>query len=69
LVRAESALSGLEEPSTDAIDQRVNDEYGVDPEDNPLQLEHIMGFTDTFRHTVVMSPTDENIFFKRCVCY
>ena len=44
-----------------------NDEYPADEIDdqNPLQLEHMLGYAGDYRKTVLASPHNENVFMKR----
>ncbi len=32
---------------------------------NPLQLEHMLGYAGDYRRTILASPSHENIFMKR----
>lgn len=47
----------------------VEQEYEAKQEeedDDPLQLEHMLGYSGVFPKTVIASPYDENTFVKRC---
>jgi hypothetical protein len=48
---------GMEDPS---------ERYGLSgaADDNPLQLEHMMGYSGDFKHTVLAISHNENIFVK-----
>lgn len=46
-----------------------NDEYDHKHDDvddqNPLQLEHMLGYAGDYHKTILASPHDENVFMKR----
>lgn len=63
---------GKESKVDDAHDPRERDrqrrveQYGVGEEDSdPLQLEHMLGYSGEFKRTVLMLPFDENSYIKR----
>jgi hypothetical protein len=33
---------------------------------NPLHLEHMLGYSGDYKKTLIASPSDENVYFKRC---
>ena len=35
---------------------------------NPLQLEHMLGYSGDYRKTILASPSNENVFMKRYSC-
>jgi hypothetical protein len=65
--RSEVKLQNTEPVSTrDENRRRLQDEYGTsDPEDDPLQLEHMLGYAGDFRKTVLTAPYDDNVYIKR----
>jgi len=44
-------------------DDYVDGDYKRD--DDPMQLEHMLGYAGDYRGTVVSSPKDENLFIRR----
>lgn len=46
-----------------------NDDYDKQPEEvddqNPLQLEHMLGYAGDYKKTILASPCNENVFLKR----
>jgi hypothetical protein len=34
-------------------------------DDDPLQLEHMLGFAGNYRDTVMFTPLDDNLYVKR----
>lgn len=44
----------------------VQEEYGVSSaDDDPLQLEHILGYAGDYRRTLISIPGSEGLFIKR----
>jgi hypothetical protein len=37
-------------------------------EQNPLQIEHMLGYAGDYRKTILASPSEEGVFMKRSVC-
>ena len=46
---------------------KAQQEYGVSQaEDDPLQLEHILGYAGEYRRTLLPLPGNPGFFIKRC---
>jgi hypothetical protein len=45
--------------------QQLRQEYGINENDDPLQLEHLLGYSAEYKNTVMMMPRNENMFLKR----
>lgn len=49
----------------DSRTRLLQEEYGTsDPQDDPLQLEHMLGYAGDFRKTVLTIPFNENLYVK-----
>jgi hypothetical protein len=50
-------------------DIRIHKEFGLgDPEESLLQLDRVIGCIGDCRNTLIMSPTDENRYFRGLGC-
>ena len=63
------AAEAKESEAENIIEEGLNERYGITAfgDNSPLQLEHMIGFAGDNRQTVLMSPTNENIFVRRYV--
>ena len=62
-----SARKALEEAKEGGTSPTPRDQYedvGT-AEDDPLQLEHILGYAGDYRNTVLALPGNENLYVKR----
>lgn len=49
-----------------SVRDRLQGDYGVPAmEEDPLQLEHMLGYSGNFRRTVLALPHDDNLYVKR----
>ena len=54
-------------PGAQQRDREMEEAYGMEPIDqDPLQLEHILGFAGEYRRTVLAMPGNDNLYIKRC---
>ena len=54
------------DPIPSSSRDRLQGDYGVaSAEEDPLQLEHMLGYAGNFRKTLLSLPCDENIYVKR----
>jgi hypothetical protein len=53
--------------SPNAKQREISEAYGMDGtnNDDPLQLEHILGYAGDFRNTIICLPGNENLYIKR----
>ena len=56
--------------SPNAKQRQLAETYGLgnensNPNEDPLQLEHILGYSGDFRKTIVCLPGNENFYVKR----
>ena len=71
--RSNSGNVGVPMPSVASADDRLpsnrdrlQSDYGVGAqEDDPLQLEHMLGYSGDYRRTVLALPNKENVYVKR----
>ena len=57
--------------STEKLGSNAGDNFPVledDDDQNPLQIEHVMGYAGDFRQTVLALNGDENIYIKSLGC-
>ena len=49
-------------------EEKIYDEYGLNPDDSPMQLEHIIGYSGDYRGNTILSPKNENEFIRSLGC-
>lgn len=50
---------------TERENSRYEEQKSYEDEQNPLQLEHMLGYGGDLRKTLLASPSNENIYYKR----
>jgi hypothetical protein len=62
--RASSEIDDYE-PAIQQRDREMEEAYGMEPIDqDPLQLEHMLGFAGEYRRTILAMPGDDNLYIK-----
>jgi hypothetical protein len=59
-----SARSDIQSTAREYKDQEDSGKQQDEMDNNPLQLEHMLGYAGSYRKTIVTSPCDENTFLK-----
>lgn len=61
-----SRETGRAEETIPSSRERMQDEYGVSGADeDPLQLEHILGYAGDYRGTLLALPSNPDLYVKR----
>ena len=62
-----SSRSDIKSTGREYKEQYENEQkQEVEEDQNPLQIEHMLGYAGDYGKTILASPCDENIFMKRC---
>jgi hypothetical protein len=66
LTSARDISSNEKLPDPVEIDHELHQQYGISNygDSSPLQLEHIIGDSGSFRKTMLMAPDNENKFYR-----
>ena len=46
---------------------RYDEQKKYEDEENPLQLEHMLGYGGDLRKNLLASPSNENVYYKRYI--